>query len=119
MRQLHQLTMDDLWIFDLPCVFYTSLTTVTSVSIIYWILFVIFLIGLTTVIPWFIYLVKMAARQATILSYLMRSAPKVDPKQHGGQLIAKVFKSHGVENVFTLSGGHISPILVGAEQLGR
>lgn len=38
--------------------------------------------------------------------------------QHAGPMIAKVFKSHGVKQVFCLSGGHISPILVGAEQAG-
>lgn len=27
-------------------------------------------------------------------------------------------KSHGVQNVFTLSGGHIAPVLVAAEKLG-
>ena len=77
------------------------------------------LLGIFTLIPWIIFLVKMAARQASILSYLFRKAPKVDPTQHGGTLIAKVLKSHGVEVVFTLSGGHISPVLVGAEKLGK
>lgn len=35
---------------------------------------------------------------------------------HGGDLIAEVLKSHGVEFIFTLCGGHISPILVGCKQ---
>lgn len=38
--------------------------------------------------------------------------------RHGGELVAQVLKSHGVQNVFTLSGGHISPILVAAEKEG-
>lgn len=38
--------------------------------------------------------------------------------QHAGPMIAEVFKSHGIKWVFCLSGGHISPILVGAEQAG-
>lgn len=29
-----------------------------------------------------------------------------------------MLRSHGVEHLFTLSGGHISPILVAAEKLG-
>ena len=36
-------------------------------------------------------------------------------KRHGGQLVAEVLKAHGVQFVFCLSGGHISPILVGCE----
>ena len=44
----------------------------------------------------------------------------IDPnsKRHGGELVASVLKSHGIDHIFTLSGGHISPILVGAEKLG-
>ena len=37
---------------------------------------------------------------------------------HGGDLIARVLKNQGVPYIFTLIGGHISPILVGAKQLG-
>ncbi len=36
----------------------------------------------------------------------------------GGAIIADVLVAHGVEFVFTLCGGHISPILVGAKQRG-
>lgn len=32
--------------------------------------------------------------------------------------VAKVIKDHGIDHIFTLSGGHISPVLVGAEKLG-
>ncbi|XP_065072167.1 2-hydroxyacyl-CoA lyase 2-like isoform X1 [Rhopilema esculentum] len=39
-------------------------------------------------------------------------------KRHGGELVAEVLQSHGVKNVFTLCGGHISPILVACEQKG-
>lgn len=35
---------------------------------------------------------------------------------HGGDLIAEALKAHGVRFVFTLCGGHISPILVGCKQ---
>lgn len=37
---------------------------------------------------------------------------------NGGQIIAKVLQNHGVKYLFTLCGGHISPIFVSAEQLG-
>ncbi|MEO8277797.1 MAG: thiamine pyrophosphate-binding protein [Thermoanaerobaculia bacterium] len=37
---------------------------------------------------------------------------------HGGDLIARVLQRHGVTTLFTLCGGHISPILVGAKALG-
>ena len=37
---------------------------------------------------------------------------------HGGMLVARALAAHGVESVYTLCGGHISPILVGAKSLG-
>jgi len=37
---------------------------------------------------------------------------------NGGQCIAQVLHSHGVKFLFTLCGGHISPILKGAKDLG-
>jgi acetolactate synthase-1/2/3 large subunit len=36
----------------------------------------------------------------------------------GGTRVAEVLKAHGVSTVFTLIGGHISPILVHAKRLG-
>lgn len=39
-------------------------------------------------------------------------------ERHGGDLIADVLAQHGVRHVFTLCGGHISPILVGAKARG-
>lgn len=36
----------------------------------------------------------------------------------GGQRVAEVLKSHGVEAIFTLVGGHISPILVESKKRG-
>ncbi|CAJ0604603.1 unnamed protein product [Cylicocyclus nassatus] len=39
-------------------------------------------------------------------------------KRHGGELVASVLKSHDVKEIFVLCGGHISPILVAAENLG-
>lgn len=37
---------------------------------------------------------------------------------NGGDVIAGLLKSHGVRYLFTLCGGHISPILVGCKRLG-
>ena len=39
-------------------------------------------------------------------------------KRHGGELVAAVLKEHGVKFVFTLCGGHISPVLVSCEKEG-
>ena len=38
--------------------------------------------------------------------------------QHGGDIIADVLARHGVTHLFTLCGGHISPILTGAQARG-
>ncbi len=38
--------------------------------------------------------------------------------QHGGDIIADVLSRHGVTHLFTLCGGHISPILTGAQARG-
>ena len=38
--------------------------------------------------------------------------------QHGGDLIADVLARHGVGHLFTLCGGHISPILTGCQARG-
>lgn len=37
---------------------------------------------------------------------------------HGGDLVAEVLKAQGAQFLFTLCGGHISPILVGCKQRG-
>src|ERR1041385_1640261 len=37
---------------------------------------------------------------------------------HGGDIIADVLARHGVTHLFTLCGGHISPILTGAQARG-
>lgn len=38
--------------------------------------------------------------------------------QHGGRIIAERLRAHGVNHLFTLCGGHISPINVAVKQLG-
>ena len=37
---------------------------------------------------------------------------------HGGDLVSQVLKNRGVQHLFTLCGGHISPILTGAKERG-
>ena len=39
-------------------------------------------------------------------------------KIHGGQIIARALKNEGVDTLFTLTGGHIVPILDGCLQEG-
>ncbi|XP_072885786.1 2-hydroxyacyl-CoA lyase 2 [Hemitrygon akajei] len=45
---------------------------------------------------------------------------RVEPMstRHGGEIVAEVLKAHGVKYLFTLVGGHISPILVACEKIG-
>jgi len=43
--------------------------------------------------------------------------PRTEPR-HGGDIIASVLSRWRVQHVFTLCGGHISPILVGAKDAG-
>lgn len=38
--------------------------------------------------------------------------------EHGGDIIGKHLADHGVQYLFTLCGGHISPILIGAKRHG-
>ena len=37
---------------------------------------------------------------------------------NGGAIIGEVLARHGVKFLYTLCGGHISPILIGAKQQG-
>ncbi len=39
-------------------------------------------------------------------------------ERYGGLLVAEVLKAHGVQFIFTLTGGHISPILVASKTAG-
>uniref|UniRef100_A0A8C5K941 2-hydroxyacyl-CoA lyase 2 n=1 Tax=Jaculus jaculus TaxID=51337 RepID=A0A8C5K941_JACJA len=54
------------------------------------------------------------------LGLFHRLAHKVDKTsvRHGGEKVAAVLRAHGVRLVFTLVGGHISPLLVACEKLG-
>ena len=40
------------------------------------------------------------------------------PGKHGGDRVAQALQAHGVRSIFTLCGGHISPILTAARQRG-
>jgi acetolactate synthase-like protein len=50
--------------------------------------------------------------------YTFTKPVEFSQKKHGGHLVAKVLQSHGVKWIFTLSGGHISPVLVACEDIG-
>ncbi|MBX3420944.1 MAG: hypothetical protein KF752_05230 [Pirellulaceae bacterium] len=39
-------------------------------------------------------------------------------EMHGGKMVAAVLKRHGVQWIYTLCGGHISPLLIGCDQAG-
>jgi acetolactate synthase I/II/III large subunit len=44
--------------------------------------------------------------------------PRPERAQHGGHLVAMALREEGVENLFTLSGGHIAPIYDGCVREG-
>ncbi|XP_062860605.1 2-hydroxyacyl-CoA lyase 2 [Trichomycterus rosablanca] len=54
------------------------------------------------------------------LGLLYQLFHKTDRKstRHGGESVAEVLDAHGIKFIFTLVGGHISPILVACEKLG-
>ncbi|XP_059931984.1 2-hydroxyacyl-CoA lyase 2 [Gadus macrocephalus] len=58
-----------------------------------------------------------AAYKLGLLYQLFHKAETKSPR-HGGESVAEVLRAHNVKYVFTLVGGHISPILVACEKLG-
>uniref|UniRef100_A0AAY4CWQ7 2-hydroxyacyl-CoA lyase 2 n=2 Tax=Denticeps clupeoides TaxID=299321 RepID=A0AAY4CWQ7_9TELE len=58
-----------------------------------------------------------AAYKLGVLYQLLHKTETQSPR-HGGESVAQVLRAHGVKFVFTLVGGHISPILVACEKLG-
>ena len=52
---------------------------------------------------------SLGARAMDLYKTLTADMP-FSAKRHGGQLVAKVLQAHGVKFIFTLSGGHISPM---------
>ncbi|GFU15196.1 2-hydroxyacyl-CoA lyase 2 [Trichonephila clavipes] len=53
-----------------------------------------------------------------LITVLTSSEIRDDSNENGGDLVANVLKDHDVSQIFTLIGGHISPIIVAAEKLG-
>ena len=70
------------------------------------------------------FLLSLLATAAAIAAHriglfdLLMSKVNETSKKYGGELVANTLKAHGVKFVFTLCGGHISPILVACERLG-
>uniref|UniRef100_A0A671VDD5 2-hydroxyacyl-CoA lyase 2 n=1 Tax=Sparus aurata TaxID=8175 RepID=A0A671VDD5_SPAAU len=58
-----------------------------------------------------------AAYKLGLLYQLFHKTETKSPR-HGGESVAEVLRAHGVKYVFTLVGGHISPILVACEKMG-
>ncbi|RXM92452.1 Acetolactate synthase-like protein [Acipenser ruthenus] len=61
--------------------------------------------------------VLFAAYRLGLIYQTFHKAESKSPR-HGGENVAEVLLAHGVKYVFTLVGGHISPILVACEKLG-
>ncbi|TRY88075.1 hypothetical protein DNTS_024139, partial [Danionella cerebrum] len=59
----------------------------------------------------------LASYKLGLLYQLFHKTERQSPR-HGGESVAEVLRSHGIKFVFTLVGGHISPILVACEKLG-
>ncbi|KAM9099666.1 acetolactate synthase-like protein [Sarcophilus harrisii] len=58
-----------------------------------------------------------AAHRLGLFYQLLHQVDK-SSSRHGGESVAAVLRAHGVRFIFTLVGGHISPLLVAAEKLG-
>ncbi|XP_077467304.1 2-hydroxyacyl-CoA lyase 2 [Stigmatopora argus] len=52
------------------------------------------------------------------LLYQLLHKTEINSPRHGGESVADVLRAHGIKYVFTLVGGHISPILVACEKVG-
>lgn len=61
-------------------------------------------------------IITMFTRQSRLLYSLFHKSDPLSNK-HGGELVAKVMKSHGIDNIFYLAGGHVSPIVVASDKL--
>uniref|UniRef100_A0A8D0CHQ5 2-hydroxyacyl-CoA lyase 2 n=1 Tax=Scleropages formosus TaxID=113540 RepID=A0A8D0CHQ5_SCLFO len=53
-----------------------------------------------------------------LLFFCFPSQTETKSSRYGGERVAEVLQAHGVKFVFTLVGGHISPILVACEKIG-
>eukprot|EP00941_MAST-03F_sp_MAST-3F-sp1_P003898 g3898.t1 len=57
----------------------------------------------------------------TVFKYTRAFIPEgslLESERHGGELVARVLQSHGVKFLFTLVGGHISPLLAESKSRG-
>jgi acetolactate synthase-like protein len=61
-------------------------------------------------------LLAMLVRQSRLLYSFFHNVDTTSTR-HGGELVAQVLKAHGVQHVFTLPGGHVSPIVVASDKL--
>ncbi|MED6271094.1 hypothetical protein CHARACLAT_016771, partial [Characodon lateralis] len=52
------------------------------------------------------------------LIYQLFHKTETKSPRHGGESVAEVLRAHGIKFLFTLVGGHISPILVACEKVG-
>nr|XP_033780372.1 acetolactate synthase-like protein [Geotrypetes seraphini]XP_033780374.1 acetolactate synthase-like protein [Geotrypetes seraphini] len=66
--------------------------------------------------PICLWLFRIASRLGII--YQLYHKVEAQSPRHGGELVADVLQTHKVQYLFTLVGGHISPILVACEKLG-
>ncbi|KAF5891191.1 acetolactate synthase-like protein, partial [Clarias magur] len=69
------------------------------------------------VAPVLLALVTAAVYRLGLLYQLLHKTDRRSPRQ-GGESVAQVLQAHGIKFVFTLVGGHISPILVACEKVG-
>ena len=61
--------------------------------------------------------IAIAVHRLGIVEILFNPVDRKSPR-YGGELVAGVLKQHGVKFIFTLCGGHISPILVACNEKG-
>ncbi|XP_017163552.1 2-hydroxyacyl-CoA lyase 2 isoform X2 [Poecilia reticulata] len=61
--------------------------------------------------------VLFAAYNLGVIYQLFHKTETKSPR-HGGESVAEVLRAHGIKFLFTLVGGHISPILVACEKVG-
>jgi len=52
------------------------------------------------------------------LPYIWKNKVDSASPRHGGEVVAEVLQAHTVDTVYTLVGGHISPVLTAAERRG-
>ena len=61
-------------------------------------------------------MISLAIISITYFYFRLKSLKLTYPSTNTGAIIAKILTAHNVKFIFTLCGGHISPILVEAEK---